>query len=66
MPTRPATEEMLIMDPLPARRIAGSACLVPQKTPVILTAMIWSRSSSVVSSMRLRIEMPALFTKICQ
>src|SRR5262249_7852306 len=46
LPTRPATEEMLMIDPLPARRIAGSACLVPKKTPLILTAMIWSRSST--------------------
>ena len=39
-----------MMDPPPALRIAGMACLVPKNAPLTLTAMVSSHSSALVSS----------------
>jgi hypothetical protein len=61
-PTSPAVDEMLMIEPPPARRIAGIACFVPRKTPLTLTAMMRSQSSSDVSSIFDRKRMPALLT----
>src|SRR5215470_7981832 len=63
VPTRPSWDEMLTMEPPPARRMAGIAARVPRKTPVELTAMIRSQSARVVSSIRLPPPMPALLTR---
>jgi hypothetical protein len=41
-------------EPPPARRMAGMALVVPKKTRLTLTAMMPSQSSSVVSSMLVR------------
>src|SRR3989442_5684786 len=62
LPTRPAVDEMLMIDPPPACRIAGIAHFVPRKTPLTLTAMMRSQSSSDVSSIFDRKRMPALLT----
>src|SRR5215469_11407520 len=63
VPTRPSWDEMLTMEPPPARRMAGMTARVPRKTPVELTAMIRSQSARVVSSIRLPPPMPALLTR---
>src|SRR5712691_10511946 len=60
LPTRPAVDEMLMIDPPPACRIAGIAHFVPRKTPLTLTAMMRSQSASDVSSIFDRKRMPAL------
>src|SRR5215468_5802232 len=52
LPRRPAVDEIFTMEPPPARRIAGMACLVPRNTPFALTAMMCSHSASLVSSRR--------------
>ena len=39
MPTRPSCEEMLTIEPPPARRMAGMAARVPRNTPLALTAI---------------------------
>ena len=44
--------------------MAGMAYFVPRKTPLTLTAIMRSQSSSVVSSIPLRMRIPALFTRI--
>src|SRR5262245_16803078 len=62
-PTRPGWDERLTMDPPPARRMGGITARVPRKTPVELTAMIFSQSARVVSSIRLPPPMPALLTR---
>ena len=62
LPTNPAVDEILMIDPPPARRMAGMANLTPMKTPLTFTAMMRSKSSSVVSSMLERIRIPALLT----
>src|SRR6266849_4848392 len=61
-PTSPAVDEMLMIEPPPACRNAGIACFVPRKTPLTLTAMMRSQSSSDVSSILARKRMPALLT----
>src|SRR4029450_1701043 len=48
-----AIEEMFTIEPPPARLMAGMACLVPRNTPLALTAMRRSHSSSLVSSIPL-------------
>src|SRR5439155_1685050 len=63
LPTSPAVDEMLTMEPPPACRIAGIAAFVPRKTPLALTAMMRSHSDSLVSSIRARNRMPALLTR---
>src|SRR5712691_5970905 len=63
MATRPEIDEMFTIEPPPARRMAGMACFVPKNTPLAFTAMMRSQSSSLVSSIPLRITMPALFTR---
>src|SRR5262249_37527304 len=63
LPTRPAVDEMLMMEPPPDARIAGSAHFVPRNTPLTLTAMMRSHSVSLVSSIRARKRMPALLTR---
>ena len=63
METRPLMEEMLIMLPPPARRMAGITAFVPRNTPLALISMMLSQSSPVVSSMSLRSTMAALFTR---
>ena len=50
----PATEEMFTMEPPPDRRMAGIACLVPRNTPLALTAITWSHSAAVRSSIGTR------------
>ena len=63
-PTMPATDEMLIIESPPARRMAGIAHFVPMKTPLTLIAMMSSQSSSDVSSILRRMVTPALFTRM--
>src|SRR5262249_4652574 len=63
VPTRPSWDEMLTMEPPPARRMTGITARVPRKTPVEFTAMIRSQSPRVVSSIRLPPPMPALLTR---
>src|SRR5262249_16089871 len=63
VPTRPSWDEMLTMEPPPARRMAGMTARVPRKTPVELTAMIRSQSARVVSTIRYPPPMPALLTR---
>jgi hypothetical protein len=55
-------DEMLMMEPPPAARIADRAHFVPRKTPLTLTAMMRSQSASLVSSILARNRMPALLT----
>ena len=62
IPTRPSCEEMLMIDPPPAVRMAGIAALVPRNTPLALTSITRSHSSTVVSSSRPAPPMPALLT----
>ena len=50
----PATEEMFTIEPPPARRMAGIACLVPRNTPLALTAITRSHSATVRSSIGTR------------
>ena len=50
----PAIDEMLTIEPPPARRMAGIAYLVPRKTPLALTAITWSHSATVRSSIGTR------------
>src|SRR6266699_1786594 len=64
LPRNPAVDEIFTMEPSPARRIAGMACLVPRNTPFALTAMRCSHSASLVSSRRFQSTIPALFTRI--
>src|SRR5262245_83240 len=63
LPTRPAVDEILMMEPPPAARIAGLAHFVPRNTPLTLTAMMRSHSVSLVSSIRAWNRIPALLTK---
>src|SRR5262245_53426804 len=49
-PTRPSWDEMLMIEPPPAARIAGMAARVPRNTPVELTDIVRFQSSSVVSA----------------
>src|SRR5206468_7983850 len=49
VPTSPSCDEMLMIDPPPARRMAAMTLLVPRNTPVALTAIMRSQSSRVVS-----------------
>ena len=61
----PAMDEMFTMDPPPARRMAGMACLVPRNTPLAFTAITRSHSASVRSSMGTRgITMAALLIRM--
>ncbi len=61
----PAIEEMFTIEPPPARRMAGIACLVPRNTPLALTAITWSHSATVRSSIGLRgITMAALLIRM--
>src|SRR5919108_6624187 len=55
---------MLMIEPPPPCRIAGMATLVPRKTPLALTSMTRSHSSTAVSSTRPRPLIPALLTRI--
>ena len=55
---------MLITEPPPALRISGMAALVPRKTPLPLTSMMRSHSSSVQSSTMPLPTMPALLTRM--
>src|SRR5215468_2430069 len=64
-PTRPSWDEMLMMDPPPARRIAGMAVLLPRKTPVALISMTRCHSSTGVSSTLPWPLTPALLTRMC-
>ena len=56
----PAMDEMLIMDPPPAVRIAGMAARVPRKTPLPFTSMIWSQTSVGASWIRGALTPPML------
>src|SRR5882672_2658393 len=49
VPTRPSCDEMLMIEPPPALRIAGMAAFVPRKTPLALMSMVRSHASSLVS-----------------
>src|SRR5919198_1736838 len=48
-PTRPSCDEILIIDPPPARRMAGIAVLLPRKTPVALISITRCHSARGVS-----------------
>ena len=50
LPTSPATEDMLTMEPPPLSRMAGMAALVPRNTPLALMSITWSHSSAEVST----------------
>ena len=65
-PDQPSWEEMLMMEPPPAWRIAGIAALVPRNTPLALTSITRSHSSAVVSSSRPAPPTPALFTRMSE
>src|SRR6266850_1044658 len=52
VPTRPSWDEMLMIDPPPARRMAGMAAFVPRNTPLALMSIVRVQSSTVVSSIR--------------
>ena len=52
-PSRPATDEILMMAPPPAARSSGTAPRAHRKAPVRLTSSVWRQASSVVSSSRL-------------
>ena len=52
-----------MIEPPPAARMAGIAALVPRKTPLALTSITRSHSSTVVSSSRPAPPMPALLTR---
>src|SRR5437879_6529907 len=62
VPTRPSCDEMLTIEPPPARRMAGMATLLPRNTPVALTSITRCHASSEVSSTRPAALMPALLT----
>src|SRR3990172_5658752 len=47
IPTRPSWDEMLMMDPPPAWRIAGIAALVPRNTPLALMSITRSHSPAL-------------------
>src|SRR5262245_15590009 len=64
VPTRPSCDEMLMMEPPPARRMAGMAARVPRNTPLAFTSITWFHSLTVVSSMRLPPPTPALLTRM--
>ena len=49
-PTSPAPDDMLMIDPPPARLMWGITSLVPRNVPLPFTAITWSQSSTVVSS----------------
>ena len=61
-PMRPQMEEVLMMAPPPCFRITGRTYLVARKTLAVLTSIIFIHSSFTISSMGLRMLMPALFT----
>src|SRR5882724_4437114 len=63
VPTRPSWDEMLMIDPPPARRMAGMAAFVPRNTPLALMSIVRVQSSTVVSSIRPHPPMPALLTR---
>ena len=63
-PISPDMEDVLTMEPPPARRISGMAALVPRKTPLALMSITRSHSSTVVSSRVPLDSTPALFTRI--
>src|SRR3970040_1610812 len=61
-PTLPATDEILITEPLPCSTIGVPRYLQQRKSPVRLVSMMVCHSSSVVRSTDLKIGlMPALF-----
>src|SRR5882724_1167564 len=62
VPTSPSCDEMLTIEPPPARRMAGMAALLPRNTPVALTSITRCHASSGVSSTRPVALMPALLT----
>src|SRR3989442_631388 len=45
MPTSPSWDEMLTMEPPPARRMAGTAALVPRKTPLAVMCIMRSHAA---------------------
>ena len=64
-PSRPATEDVLMMDPpWSASIIAGAAVRMPRNTPVWLIATMRSHSSVVVLTRRADRKMPALFMRM--
>src|SRR5438552_2714614 len=52
VPTSPSWDEMLTIEPPPARRMAGMAALLPRNTPVAFTSITRCHASSDVSSTR--------------
>ena len=62
--TMPSCDEMLIIEPPPDRCIAGMAYFVPRNTPLALTSITRSHSSTVVSSMPPTALTPALLTRM--
>jgi hypothetical protein len=61
-PCRPAVDEMLTIEPPPARTIDGVTVFMPRNTPCTLTRSTRSKSSSVVLSSAWKCRMPALLT----
>jgi len=61
-PPRPATDDIIMMEPPPARRIAGTAYLTDRNTPWRLTAVCRRQSASDISIAPHKIPMPALTT----
>src|SRR4026208_944249 len=55
---------MFTMAPPPDRRMAGTACFMPRKTPLALTFMMESHSVVLVTSEPEEPLMPALFTRM--
>jgi hypothetical protein len=61
-PRRPATDDMMIIDPPPARRMAGTTYFTERKTPSRFTAVCRRQSANDISTALHRIPMPALAT----
>src|SRR3954463_2482043 len=62
VPASPSVEEMLTIEPPPARFIAGMTVFIPRKTPIRLTSMTCRNSSRGVLAISLNFRMPALLT----
>ena len=61
---RPATEEMLMIEPPPFFRICGMAYFEASMTLLTLTAMTRSHCSSLTSRTSARTEMPTLLSRM--
>ena len=61
-PTSPMMDEMLTMAPPPVSSILSTAYLVPRKTPLALISMMRSQPSTLLTSGKERLLIPALLT----